>query len=277
MFTKIIIYLLITLITSLTVFYLLRTAKLKIFYLKTITWLKLMRLKSPLYQLANSSKTKSYLISSINKLGLKKWNINHCLILKEIILWLLVIVVLWNYGNYLSSNFLLLLLFLLLLFFYPEIILRSRIKNRKQLANQDLPYLIDFLILFLNTGINIELAIRHAQSIKSIWKSELELIVSQFDHGIQLDQALLASSERIDLPGYSRIISSLRQSRELGIPIVKTLNIHAKILRAENKSQVQELAHAASAKMSLPLVLCIFPALLIIYLAPAVLQFLKTI
>ncbi len=107
------------------------------------------------------------------------------------------------------------------------------------------------------------------------WKTELILLVRELDLGIDFETALTRSAARLSLPEFSRVLFALRQARELGVPTGKALAVQAALVRSRHKQAAEAAARSASVKIALPLVLCIFPALLIIYLAPAVLRLLQ--
>ena len=140
-------------------------------------------------------------------------------------------------------------------------------------AEKGLIHIIELLRLHVAAGMNLEGAMRSvAKNTSGVWGSELERVVYRLDAGLPFDDALAASLERFDLPDFSRFLAALKQSRTLGASLGATLGVQAQLLRARRKYRAEEQARTASVKIAIPLVTCIFPALLVIYLAPAVLR-----
>jgi tight adherence protein C len=70
---------------------------------------------------------------------------------------------------------------------------------------------------------------------------------------------------------------ALIQADELGVPIGPILRIQSDQLRQRRFDRAEKLANEAPVKMLGPLLLCIFPAVLIVLLAPILIQAVKNI
>ncbi len=68
-------------------------------------------------------------------------------------------------------------------------------------------------------------------------------------------------------------MSLIQQSRRLGVGLTAGLRQRSEELRVRRRLRAQEAAQRAPLKMSLPLVLFFLPALMIVFLAPALLSF----
>ena len=64
-------------------------------------------------------------------------------------------------------------------------------------------------------------------------------------------------------------IAAVIQSEQLGVSMAKVLRIQADQMRMKRRQAAEEEAHKAPVKMLFPMVLLIFPSLLIILLGPA--------
>ena len=62
------------------------------------------------------------------------------------------------------------------------------------------------------------------------------------------------------------------QSDRFGTGIAQVLRVHAKSLRDRRRQRAEQNARKAPVKLVFPLVLCIFPELLVVILAPGMLQ-----
>ena len=156
------------------------------------------------------------------------------------------------------------------------VISKKKISAQARAAERGLPQLIDLVRLNVVMGHNLEGALRRsAVSLTGYWGKELRRLVGRLDAGVNFDEAFSNVVERCRLPAFTRLVMALKQSRLLGASLAGTLQVQATLLRARRKQRAEELARTAAVKIALPLVLCIFPALMIIYLAPAILQLLS--
>lgn len=155
---------------------------------------------------------------------------------------------------------------------WPELYLTKRAVQLQSLAKKELSYCVDMLRLFVNAGQNLEQAVRRsARELTGFWGLALREAVYRLEFGAGFEDAL-ARSVACDVPEWRQVVIALKQARHLGVSISGTLKVQADLLRTRRKQKAEEQARSASVKIALPLVLCIFPALLIIYVAPAVLR-----
>jgi tight adherence protein C len=67
----------------------------------------------------------------------------------------------------------------------------------------------------------------------------------------------------------------LIQSEELGTSIAETLRVYTDEMRDKRVTRAEEKAQALPAKLSVPLVLFIFPVLMIVILSPVIIRMMK--
>jgi tight adherence protein C len=159
---------------------------------------------------------------------------------------------------------------------WPELFLARRQAHRKKQARKTLPYLLDLMQLQVNAGLNLESAIRGiAPTIGGTWRRDLEHLVFLIDRGTPFPAALKAMAQRVAIEDFDRFVLAVSQSRVLGASLSETLQIQAEMLRTRRRQRAEEQARVASVKIAIPLVFFIFPAMMIVYLAPAVLRILE--
>ena len=162
---------------------------------------------------------------------------------------------------------------MILSWYWPELyVARKRVKVERE-AGRELPGMIDLLRLYVSAGANVEQAVeRLANRARGMWGEEFRGILRRLEFGTPFEQALGNLAERLSIPELNRLFGAIKQSRVLGVSLGATLAIQGGLIRARRHKLAEEKARKAAVKIALPLVLCIFPALLIIYLAPAVLR-----
>ena len=83
--------------------------------------------------------------------------------------------------------------------------------------------------------------------------------------------------ERTDVQALSTFIGAIIQAEQLGVPIAKVLEVQSEQLRIERRQRAEEMAAKAPIKMLFPLVGCIFPAMFIVILGPAIILIIKSL
>jgi tight adherence protein C len=106
---------------------------------------------------------------------------------------------------------------------------------------------------------------------------ELQQVLTEMQLGSSRRDALLGLVERTKLDELRLLVAAVLQADELGANLSETLRVQAEQLRIRRRQVAEERARKAPIKMLMPLVGFIFPAIFVVLLAPAVLQFLTVI
>ena len=77
---------------------------------------------------------------------------------------------------------------------------------------------------------------------------------------------------RTQIEEFASFVTMLIQTDRFGTPIVRALSRFADDLRVKRRQRAEEAAAKTKIKIIFPLVLCIFPCLFIVLLAPAFLS-----
>jgi tight adherence protein C len=64
----------------------------------------------------------------------------------------------------------------------------------------------------------------------------------------------------------------LKQANQFGTNVTEALQVFADDLRNKRRMHTQELAAKIPVKISIPIILCIFPALFVVILGPAIIS-----
>lgn len=169
-----------------------------------------------------------------------------------------------------SSRTLLVGLMIILIFLIiPVVWLNAMMRNRQEAIRRGLPDALDMLAVITAAGLSFDQAmLRLGQTYKTPIGMEFARVVSEFELGVSRKQALRNMQERVDISELSSFVSVVLQSETLGMSIADVLRSQADQMRIYRQYRAKEIAQRLPAKMMIPLVLFIFPALLAIILGP---------
>ena len=151
--------------------------------------------------------------------------------------------------------------------------LRRRAKGRAERIAYEMPELIDTLVATVEAGIAFSASLQIAsRRFRGPLGEELRLTLQEQAMGLGLNDALTHFLERCDTPPVRSFVRSLIQGEQLGVSVGQTLRGLAHEMRASRRQMAEERAQKAPVKLVFPLVLFIFPAMLIVILGPAALR-----
>ena len=168
--------------------------------------------------------------------------------------------------------------FTILGFYVPELLLRSRITRRQNNVIKAMPDALDLLTICVEAGLGFDGAMSR---VYEKWENELALIFGRVLREIQLGklrrEALRDMADRIGVADMTSFVAAIIQSEQLGVSMARVLRIQSEQMRIKRRQRAEELAHQAPVKMTFPMVLLIFPAILIILLGPAAVRIMQSI
>lgn len=161
----------------------------------------------------------------------------------------------------------------MLLFAFPDAWLRIKVQRRQDTIRRGLPDALDMLSVCAEAGLGFDQSL---QRVSEHWKTpiafELGRVVNEMEMGISRRDALRNLADRFDVTELSSFVAIILQSDKLGMSIADTLHAQADQMRVERRYRAQEQARTIPVKMLLPLTFFIFPALLVVLLAPSLPQ-----
>lgn len=162
----------------------------------------------------------------------------------------------------------------LAVWYLPDVLVRSRAKQRQGQVLRELPDTLDQLTITVEAGLGFEAALaRTARASNGPLASELARTVQDIQLGASRSDALRALGKRLEVPELRRVIGALRHAEKYGVPVAQVLRIESTEMRERSRQRAEELAMKLPVKILFPLMLCILPALFVIVLGPAIVQF----
>lgn len=164
--------------------------------------------------------------------------------------------------------------------FLPGFLLSMRVTRRQKELQRTLPDALDLLVICVEAGLGLNQAlVRVAQEIRHmsrVMTEELTLTNMAIRAGTPREQALMDLSERTGLPDVRSLSTMVIQTERFGTSIAHSLRIHAESMRTKRRQRAEEAAAKTTIKMIFPLALCIFPALFVVILGPALISMLQS-
>jgi tight adherence protein C len=152
----------------------------------------------------------------------------------------------------------------------PVTYIKRRARSRAEQIDYAMPELIDMLIATIEAGISFGGSLQIAtKRFRGPLGEELQLTLQEQSMGLGLNEALEHMAERCDTPSIRSFVRSLIQGEQLGVSVGQTLRNLAHDMRARRRALAEERAQKAPVKLVFPLVLFIFPSLMIVALGPA--------
>jgi len=160
----------------------------------------------------------------------------------------------------------------------PEFWLGNRIKGRQKLILKMIPDTLDLLTISVRAGLGFDAALaKVVEKLPGPLTDEFRRALAEVRVGKARRDALRDMVPRTNVQPLSNFIGAIIQAETLGVSISKVLQVQSEQLRIERRQRAEEMAAKAPIKMLFPLVGCIFPALFIVILGPAIISIVKTL
>ncbi len=166
-------------------------------------------------------------------------------------------------------------------FYLPTLWLWNQSSKRKLEIQHALPDALDLMVVCVEAGLGLDAAmVKVAQEVQLAspeLSSELRLVNQEMRAGAARIDALRNLAHRTGVQDIQSLVAVLVQADRLGTSVASALRAQSDSLRIRRRQRAEEQAHKTGVKLVVPLVLCIFPGLLVILLAPAMLRIMKSL
>ncbi len=174
------------------------------------------------------------------------------------------------------ANVLLLILLALLGFYLPDLWVRLRSDKRKEKMLEGFPDALDLMVVCVEAGMGLDQAVnRVAEEMEfsnAVISEEFRQVGLEARAGRPRMDALRGLATRMDLDDVRSLVTLLIQTDRFGTSVAQALRVHADTLRTKRYQRAEERAMKLPVKLLIPLIFCIFPALLVVIMGPGIIQ-----
>jgi tight adherence protein C len=159
----------------------------------------------------------------------------------------------------------------------PSMYIDRRIAKRKLEHQAGFPDFMDLLVVCADSGLSMEasldrvgreLGVSYPSLCANIHMANLEIRA-----GRSMTDALEHFGDRLGLEEARSFATLIQQSQELGSSITDALRVYSEDMRHKRLSRAEEKAYALPAKLSVPMMVCIFPVIFVVILLPVIVRF----
>ena len=165
--------------------------------------------------------------------------------------------------------------------YLPNIILHFKVKSRQREIFENFPDAADLMLVCVEAGLGLDAGLTKVAEeiqIKSVaLAEELHLTNLEMRAGGTREKSLKNLALRTGVEEIDTFAVMLTQADKFGTSIGESLRVFSDDLRHKRQVRAEELAAKVPTKMLFPLVVCVFPSIIMVIMGPAVIQVIRTI
>ena len=148
--------------------------------------------------------------------------------------------------------------------------------KRMIVLTDSFPETLDLLLVCIESGLGLDAALnrvcKEMRKLHPVMVSELDRLKLELNMLGDRTQALQNMAERIDTVGFKTLTGALMQTERFGTSLVDTLRVLSEEQRISRIFAAEQKAARIPVLITLPLILCIMPAFIMIILGPPMIK-----
>jgi tight adherence protein C len=158
----------------------------------------------------------------------------------------------------------------------PDMWLNRVTASRRKRIRRSIPDALDLMVICVEAGLGLDQALLRIGDELAVSHPDIHEEFLQVNReqraGRPRVEAWQNLADRTEIEEFTSFVSMLTQTDKFGTPIIRALSRFSDDIRTKRRQAAEEAAAKTKIKIIFPLVLCIFPCLFIVLLAPAVLS-----
>jgi tight adherence protein C len=158
----------------------------------------------------------------------------------------------------------------------PSMYIDRRIARRRNEHRAGFPDFMDLLVVCADSGLSMEASLeRVGREMGDSYPSlcaNIHMANLEIRAGRTMSEALEHLGDRLGLEEARAFSALIQQSAELGSSITDALRVYSDDMRHKRLSRAEEKAYSLPAKLSVPMMVCIFPVLFVVILLPVIVR-----
>lgn len=155
----------------------------------------------------------------------------------------------------------------------PGFWLSHKYMARQNQIRKSLPDALDLITICVEAGYGLDAALaKVAEKTRGPLAEEVNRAHLEVSLGKPRSESLRDMAQRAGVSELQSFIATIIQAEQMGVSISGVLRVQSDSMRVRRRQRAEEEAMKAPVKMLFPLVLCIFPAMFVVLLGPAVIR-----
>ena len=160
----------------------------------------------------------------------------------------------------------------------PDLYLTLKVKKHQEAIKMQLADTIDLMSVCMEAGLSFDASlVKIAERMEGPLIDELMTVFRQVQLGKNRNDALKGIADASDVNELKTFVSAVTQANQLGIPITNVLEAQAEQLRMNKSEEIKEVASKVPTKMTIPTVIFILPAIILIILGPVIFSVIESV
>jgi tight adherence protein C len=161
----------------------------------------------------------------------------------------------------------------LLGYWLPNIVLTNAVQRRQQQIRNALADSIDLLTICVEAGLGFDAALAHvSKNTSGPLADEFYRTLQEVQLGRSRNEAMRNLADRSNVSELRAFVLAMVQADIFGVSVANVLRVQAKDMRIKRRQLAEERAMKVPIKVLFPVLFCIFPALFVVILGPAVMR-----
>jgi len=164
-------------------------------------------------------------------------------------------------------------------YFIPAVVLSLIIQKRQEGILKAMPDALDLMVICVESGLGLDMTFKRVgdelRPLNKDLSDEYYMVNREIRAGRPRSESLKNMSLRTGVAEVSNLVTMMNQTSRFGTSMATALRVHADDMRIKRRQIAEEKAAKMAVKLTMPLILFIFPAILVVLLGPAGLKIAK--